>query len=306
MTTPPQFAGPLLAVAVPLLAAFALPLLGRWKRAWVYPTTLWALVIAFGAAVLTAREVAADGPVEYFLGGWEPPWGIAFRVDGLGALLFLVVTFLPLVVGVYSRRSVPAELPDREAPFYSVFLLLVAGVAGIASTADLFNLYVFLEITSLASYALVSVRGGAAVVSAFRYVILGTIGAAFYLLSVGYFYSVTGTLNMADLARVLPGLYGSNTILVGFVFFAIGMGIKMALFPLHAWLPGAYSNAPSAVSALVAATTTKVAAYVVIRIMLFVFEPRFSIELVPATTILAWMGRSRWSSARSWRSPRPT
>ena len=288
--TMPQLSAPILVVAAPLLAAVILPVLGRWKRALVFPVTLAALFFAFAASVATARAVAEGGPVEYYLGGWEPPWGIAFRVDGLGALLLLVVTFLPLVVGVYSKRSVLAELPDREAPFYSVFLLLVAGLAGIASTADLFNLYVFLEITSLASYALVSIGGGAAVVSAFRYVILGTIGAAFYLLSVGYFYSVTGTLNMADLARVLPDLYGSSTVLVGFVFFAIGMGIKMALFPLHAWLPGAYANAPSAVSALVAATTTKVAAYVVIRMMFFVFEPRFSIELIPATAILGWMG----------------
>ena len=288
--TMPQLSAPILAVAAPLLAAVILPVLGRWKRALVFPVTLAALFFAFGASVATARAVAEGGPVEYYLGGWEPPWGIAFRVDGLGALLLLVVTFLPLVVGVYSKRSVLAELPDREVPFYSVFLLLVAGLAGIASTADLFNLYVFLEITSLASYALVSIGGGAAVVSAFRYVILGTIGAAFYLLSVGYFYSVTGTLNMADLARVLPDLYGSNTVLVGFVFFTVGMGIKMALFPLHAWLPGAYANAPSAVSALVAATTTKVAAYVVIRMMFFVFEPRFSIELIPATAILGWMG----------------
>ena len=289
MTTT-QLSAPILAVAVPLLAAFVLPVLGWWRRAWVFPAALAALTIAFGAAVATARAVATGGPVEYYLGGWEPPWGIAFRVDGLGALLLLVVTFLPLVVGIYSKRSVLAELADRETPFYSVFLLLVAGLAGIASTADLFNLYVFLEITSLASYALVSIGGGAAVVSAFRYVILGTIGAAFYLLSVGYFYSVTGSLNMTDLARVLPDLYGSNTVLVGFVFFAVGMSIKMALFPLHAWLPGAYANAPSAVSALVAATTTKVAAYVVIRIMFFVFEPRFAIEVIPATTILGWMG----------------
>lgn len=289
MTTP-QLSAPLLAVAAPLLAAFLLPVLGWWKRAAVFPATLTALAIAFAAAVATARAVAAGGPVDYHLGGWEPPWGIALHVDGLGALLLLTVTFLPLVVGVYSMRSVIAELPGRETPFYSVCLLLVAGLAGISATADLFNLYVFLEITSLASYALVSIGGGAAVFSAFRYVILGTIGAAFYLLAVGYLYSVTGTLNMADLARVLPELYGSNTVLVGFVFLVVGMGIKMALFPLHAWLPGAYANAPSAVSALVAATTTKVAAYVVIRMLFFVFEPRFSIEIVPATTILGAMG----------------
>ena len=168
--------------------------------------------------------------------------------------------------------------------------MLVSGLTGIVATADVFNMYVFLEISSLTSYALIALGGGAAVVSAFRYVILGTVGAAFYLLAVGYLYSVTGTLNMADLAQILPGLYDSNAVRVGFAFLVIGLAIKMALFPMHAWLPGAYSDAPSAVSALIAATTTKVAAYALIRMMFFVFEPRFSIELIPVTTLLSWMG----------------
>ena len=175
-------------------------------------------------------------------------------------------------------------------PFYSVYLLLVSGLMGMLVTADMFNLYVFLEISSLSSYALISIGGGAAVVSAFRYVILGTVGAAFYLLAVGYLYSATGTLNMADLATILPNLYETNVVLVGFGFFVIGISIKMALFPMHAWLPGAYSDAPSAVSALIAATTTKVAAYVLVRVMFFVFEPRFSVDMIPVTTLLSWMG----------------
>jgi multicomponent Na+:H+ antiporter subunit D len=116
------------------------------------------------------------------------------------------------------------------------------------------------------------------------------VGAAFYLLAVGYLYSATGTLNMADLATILPDLYETNVVLVGFAFFVIGISIKMALFPMHAWLPGAYADAPSAVSALIAATTTKVAAYVLVRVMFFVFEPRFSVDMIPVTTLLSWMG----------------
>jgi len=204
--------------------------------------------------------------------------------------MLLLITVLTLLIGIYSKKSVVKEIPSKDVPFYSVYLVMVAGLAGLVSTADMFNLYVFLEITSLASYALVSIGGGAAVVSAFRYVILGTVGAAFYLLAVGYLYSMTGSLNMADLSRILPGLYDSTTVLVGFAFFVIGISIKMALFPMHTWLPGAYANAPSAVSALLAATSTKVAAYVLVRVMFFVFEPRFSIEVIPVTTLLGWMG----------------
>ena len=285
-----QSAVPILIVAAPLLASFALPVLGWWNRGVAFPVALTALTFSFGASIVVARDVLLNGPVQYFMGGWAPPWGIELRIDHLGALMLLLLSVITLLIAVYSKKSISRELPDKEVPFYSVYLLLVAGVMGMVATADMFNLYVFLEITSLTSYALVSIGGGAAVVSAFRYVILGTVGAAFYLLSVGYLYSVTGSLNMADLSRILPALYESNAVLVGFAFFVIGMSIKMALFPMHAWLPGAYANAPSTVSALIAATTTKAATYALIRVMFFVFEPRFSIEMIPVTTLLSWMG----------------
>jgi len=288
--TEPQSAVPILVVLAPLLTAFVLPVVGWRYRSAVFPLTLAALAFSCAAAVEGARRVVAEGPLHYHLGGWPPPWGIEFRVDALGALMQLMITVVTLLVGIYSKRSVLREVPAKEVPFYSVYLLLVAGLIGLVSTADMFNAYVFLEITSLTSYALVSIGSGAAVVSAFRYVILGTVGAAFYLLAVGYLYSATGTLNMADLAARLPALYESRAVLVGFAFLVIGMSIKMALFPMHTWLPGAYSHAPSAVSALIAATTTKAAAYLLIRVMFFVFEPRFAIEVIPVTTVLGWTG----------------
>ena len=281
---------PIIIVAAPLLTSFVLPIVGWWKRGLAFPLALAALAFSFGTSMVAAREVLTNGPVQYFLGGWPPPWGIEYRIDHLGALMLLLLTVITLLVGIYSQKSILKEAPEKEVPFYTVYLLLVSGLTGTVATADLFNLYVFLEITSLASYALISIGGGAAVVSAFRYVILGTVGAAFYLLSVGYLYSVTGSLNMADLSGILPGLYQSKVVLVAFAFFVIGISIKMALFPMHTWLPGAYSDAPSAVSALMAATTTKVAAYVLVRVMFFVFEPRFSVDMIPVATLLSWMG----------------
>lgn len=281
---------PLFIVAAPLLVSFVLPVVGRWRRAWVFPLAITALTISFGTSILTTREVLTSGPVQYFMGGWMPPWGIEFHIDHLGVLMLLLLSFITLLVAIYSKQSILKEVPDREAPFYSVYLLLVSGLNGIVATADMFNMYVFLEISSLTSYALIALGRGGAVVSAFRYVILGTVGAAFYLLAVGYLYSVTGSLNMADLAQILPSLYESNAVRVGFAFLIIGLSIKMALFPMHAWLPGAYSDAPSAVSALIAATSTKVAAFALVRMLFFVFEPRFSVELIPVTTLLSWMG----------------
>ena len=285
-----QSALPVLIIAVPLITALILPVVALWKRGMAFPLALAALAFSFGGAIVAAREVVTHGPLRYSMGGWAPPWGIEYHIDHLAALMLLLLSFITLLVGIYSKKSILKELPEKEVPFYAVYLLLVSGLMGIVATADMFNLYVFLEITSLASYALISVGGGRAVVSAFRYVILGTVGAAFYLLSVSYLYGVTGTLNMEDLSSILPGLYQSDAVLVGFAFFVIGISIKMALFPMHAWLPGAYSDAPSAVSALIAATTTKVAAYVLVRVMFFVFEPRFAIEFIPVTTLLSWMG----------------
>ena len=285
-----QHAAPALIIACPLITSFVLPLLGRWDRRVVLPVTLAALIASSIGSVTAAHIVLTQGPMDYFWGGWEPPWGIAFRIDHLAALMLLLLCVIALAIAIFSHRSILKERPDSYVLFYTVYLLLISGLLGIVTTADLFNLYVFLEIASIASYALVSLGSGSAVVSAFRYVILGTIGAAFYLLSVGYFYSVTGSLNMEDLAHLLPELYSSNAVRVGFAFFVVGMAIKMALFPMHSWLPGAYTDAPSAVSALISATTTKVAAYILLRVSFFVFEPQFFVHFFPVATLLTWMG----------------
>ena len=233
-----------------------------------------------------AYSVVVDGPLSYYLGGWEPPWGIEYRIDHLGAFMTLVLTFISLMAAIYSKRSIERELPEREPSFYCVFLLLITGLLGIVVTGDMFNLYVFLEIASLAAYALIATGEERAAFSAFRYVIVGTIGACFYLLGVGYLYIVTGSLNMAELSQILPRLHDSRVVLVAFGFLLIGIAMKMALFPLHVWLPDSYTYAPSAVSALVAPLMTKVGAYVMIRIMFWVFGPVFSIEVVPTTTLL--------------------
>ena len=218
-----------------------------------------------------------------------PPWGIEYVVDHLNAFALVIVSSVSLITVVYSKRSVEQELPDKIVYFYTIFLLQVTGFLGIVVTGDMFNLYVFLEIASLTGYALIAIGEEGAPLASLRYVIMGTIGASFYLLGVGYLYMVTGSLNMADLAKLLPPLYGSSVVLVAFTFLIVGIAIKMALFPLHGWLPDAYTKAPSSVSALLSPLMTKVAAYVMIRIMFTVFRPYFSIEVLPVTTILSWI-----------------
>jgi multicomponent Na+:H+ antiporter subunit D len=196
---------------------------------------------------------------------------------------------LGFLVSLASRESVEKELPNKIVRFYTIYLLLFTGLMGMVVTGDVFNLYVFLEIASLAAYALIALGEDGAPLASFNYIILGTIGACLYLLGVGYLYIVTGSLNIADLARLLPPLYSSKVVRMALAFFLIGLFIKMGVFPLHVWLPDAYTYAPSAVSALIAPLMTKVAAYVLMRIVFTVFDPAFSLRPFPFGLILGWL-----------------
>ena len=279
---------PVLIVVIPLMFAFIAFILGLWKKGLCYPIVLIALSLSFLATLQTLNIVITSGTIHYRLGNWSPPWGIEYVIDYLNAFVLPIISFIALMVAIYSKKNIEKELPGKIVYFYCIFLLQVTGFLGIVVTGDMFNLYVFLEIASLSGYALITVGEDGAPFASFNYLIFGTIGACFYLLGVGYLYAATGSLNMADLAKLLPNLYGSKVILVGFSFFMVGLALKMALFPLHVWLPDAYTHAPSSVSALLAPLMTKVGAYVLIRVIYTVFKPYFSIEMLPATTILSW------------------
>jgi len=279
---------PVLIIIIPLMAACLNIILGLRKKELSYPLTVLVTAVVFGLSLVLLNMVITGGTVRYRMGGWAPPWGIEYVIDHLNAYIGVIVSFIGFVVAVYSGRSIEKELPGRKVYFYSVYLLLITGLLGITMTGDVFNLYVFLEITSLSGYALIAVGDDRAPLASFNYVIMGTIGACFYLLGAGYLYLVTGSLNMEDLSRILPSLYQSRVVFVAFAFFMVGIAIKMAFFPLHIWLPAAYTHAPSAVSAIAASTMTKVGAYVMIRIMYTVFKPAFSLEIIPMSAILGW------------------
>jgi multicomponent Na+:H+ antiporter subunit D len=280
---------PILIIVAPLISAFLIVLAGSFKRSLCYPIMLAALAVSAFSSLAILQEVIHHGPVHYYLGNWNPPWGIEYVIDHLNGFVAVVVSIIGLLIGISSKKMVEQALPMRLPYFYCLFLLQVTGLLGIVVTGDVFNLYVFLEIASLAGYALIAIGEEGAPFASFNYMIYGTLGACFYLLGVGYLYIVTGSLNMADLSGLLPSLYSSKVVLMAFAFFLVGIAIKMALFPLHVWLPDAYTYAPSSVSALVAPLTTKVGAYVLIRVMYTVFKPVFSTELIPASTILSWV-----------------
>ncbi len=281
---------PVLAVIVPLLAAPLCVLIDRARPAWLI--ALAASWLSFGAAILLLLQVTQSGTISYHLGGWPPPWGIEYRIDLLSAYVLLIVTAIAAVVMVFAWHSVESEIPsERIARFYAALLLAFAGLAGITTTGDAFNVFVFLEISSLASYAIISMgRDRRALNAAFQYLMMGTIGATFILIGIGFLYMMTGTLNMQDLAALLPEVSDTRTVRAGFAFLTVGIGLKLALFPLHLWLPNAYAYAPSTVTAFLAATATKVAVYALLRVLLDVFGVEFSLQAMPLNLILMVLG----------------
>lgn len=281
---------PILPVILPLLAAPLCALLETGGRAWLVAViTAW-MSLTMATALLW--QVTLSGSVSYALGGWPAPWGIEYRVDLLGGYVLLIVTGMAALVLSFARLSVAREIPEeRVAPFYAAFLLVLAGLAGITVTGDAFNLFVFLEISSLASYALIgSGRDRRALSAAFQYLVMGTIGATFVLIGIGFLYMMTGTLNLQDLAARLPAVSDTRTLMAGFAFLTVGIGLKLALFPLHMWLPDAYAYAPSVVAAFLSATATKVAVYVLLRFLLEVFGIGFSLGEMHTDALLLVLG----------------
>jgi multicomponent Na+:H+ antiporter subunit D len=285
--TPSPF--PILIIVVPLMTAFLVIMAGWFRKSLCYPLVILSLSLSVLSSLSILKDVLSQGTLHYRLGNWAPPWGIEYVIDHLNAFVALIVSIISLLIGIASKRMVEKDFPEKVTLFYCLFLLQITGLLGIVVTGDLFNLYVFLEIASIAGYALIAIGEDGAPFASFNYMIYGTIGACFYLLGVGYLYIVTGSLNMADLATVLPGLISSKVVLIALAFFMVGMAIKMALFPLHVWLPDAYTYAPSVVSSLVAPLTTKVGAYVLIRLLFNVFPPTLFIETVPAALLLRWV-----------------
>ena len=281
---------PAIIVVLPLVMSFFIFFSGWWVKRAGYPLAVGALICCVLLSIGILKSVITGGTIHYWLGGWEPPWGIEYRVDHLNAIMLVLVSVLSMLVAVYSKKLVERELPQKTALFWSLFILLITGLLGICITADLFNLFVMLEVASLTGYALIAMGEKGAVYASFRYIVIGTMGASFYLLGVGYLYITSGSLNMADLSQLLPQLYHSKTILAGFAFILIGLSIKMALFPLHGWLPDAYTYAPSAVSAAVAPLMTKVMAYVIIRVMFTVFRAEFPISILQVNDLMVWFG----------------
>jgi len=281
---------PALLFLLPLFAAISMPVVCLTHREWCKPIALSVMSGMGVLAILNLIMVLDQGEVRYAFSGWAPPLGIEWVADGLASVMLVALSLIGLVAMVFAQFTAPSDLGKGVVHFYTLILLLIAALTGIVFAGDLFNLFVFLEVAALCSYGLVGVAGGRALVAAFRYLILGTLGASLYLLGVSYFYAATGTLNMADLAERLPHLLTSKAVLGGLLFMFIGLGIKMALVPLHGWLPDAYTYAPESISPILSSLMTKVALFGWVRIIFWVLGADAIIYHIPILLLVKMLG----------------
>jgi multicomponent Na+:H+ antiporter subunit D len=271
---------PALQIVVPLVVAPLVVLLRDAGLAWAAACVTSVMCLA--VAVLQASGVLGGEVASYQMGGWPAPFGIELRVDAFSALILLVITGASTLSLLGGRASLAADIADSRQPlFYAAWLIALAGLSGIAVTGDAFNVFVFMEISSLATYILIAAGPDRrALTAVFKYLIMGTVGATFYLIGVGLVYMMTGTLNFADMEARIAEVADQRPILVAAGFITIGLALKAAVFPLHVWLPNAYTHAPNVVTAFVAACSTKVALYVLLRFDFFVFQGNLEDHLV--------------------------
>lgn len=283
---------PALVILIPLISAPICVLLRHRLLAWLWASA--ASIATLAVTIWLAYIVLSTGePLSYQLGGWRPPWGIAYHIDAANALVLVIVAMVGALVLPFARASVERELKEyRVFLTYAMILLLMTGLLGITITGDAFNVFVFMEIAALSSYALISMGSDRrALTASLSYLIMGTIGGTFVLIGIGLLYMKTGTLNMADLSvRLTPEILASRSTMVACAFFMVGISIKLAMFPMHFWLPNAYAFAPSVVTALLAGTATKVAVYAMLRFVFGVFGADFLFDNIPFDSLLLVLG----------------
>jgi len=283
---------PALQVVVPMLIAPLVALMAVRGLPWA--TAVVTSLMAFIIALSLTDIVLQGGSVTYMMGSWPAPYGIELHVTAFSTLLLLIVTGASTLTLIVGRGSIDAEIASERQPlFYAAWLLALAGLVGIVVAGDAFNIFVFMEIASLATYVLIAAGSDRrALPAVFKYLIMGTIGATFYLIGVGLVYMMTGTLNLADMEARIHEVTEVKPILVAAGFITVGLALKAAIFPLHIWLPASYTYAPHIVTAFLAACSTKVALYVLLRFDFLVFQQnlpghavQFALFLMPLAVL---------------------
>lgn len=293
------------AIVTPLFVAVLVPIISRWRKNSAMPLTSLVLTASLIFSVLLIPQVRASGYLSYHLGSWEPPFGIELRIDFLGAFMMVLISAVCLIVALYSRKYIAPDTPKdgktfffyaeemeegKRPIYYSLLLVICASMLGFVATGDIFNMFVFFELMAICSYALVAIPGTRLPIrAAIKYMLMGVPAAMLVLLAIGLLYSLTGTLNMADLAERVGSSDNSQVIIISYVVLIVGFAVKAAIFPLHMWLPDAHSKAPSPVSALLSGLIVKMGILGIIRVTYSVYGSHFPSPLNWVTSVLIWV-----------------
>jgi len=271
-------------VILPLGAAFLIPLLDKLVGS---ETLTRVIATAVGAALLALSvQCLFGGDSVYWMGKWSQALrgatGISLVNDGLARLVLAVVNAVAFATMLFSLGYMKRY--TSPALYFCLFFLMVTGMNGVVLAGDLFNLFVFVEIAALSSYALVGFGCESEELEAsFKYLVLGTIGSGFILLAIGVLYNQTGFLNMAQVAQVLGGAPMNRAVTLAAAFFLVGFGLKAAMVPWHAWLPDAHPSAPAPISAMLSGVLIKaLGVYALARLFFNVIpiRPEFATALV--------------------------
>lgn len=258
-------------VVIPLGAAFLISLFGKINK---LISDCLANLATFMLVVLSLLSFSYDlsaGALVYKVGGWVPPIGICMVLDGLTRFMLITVNLISFLVTIYSINYM--EKYTDKWKFYTLFMLMLAGMNGIVVTGDLFNLFVFLEIASIASYALVAFGTEAEELEAsFKYAVMGSVASSFILLAIALLYSYASSLNMADISLVLAARNKGLLLSLVSILFIAGFGLKAAIVPFHAWLPDAHPSAPAPISAMLSGVFIKtLGVYALCRVFFNIF-----------------------------------
>jgi len=265
-------------VGLPLAGAFLAALLGRRYARFPEASGVVTALVVFVLSLLALVAVHRQGAIVYAVGAWEAPLGITMVLDGFSVFMLVTVNLVALLVTVFSldymRRFTAGWL------FYTLFLLMLAGMNGVVVSGDMFNLFVFLEVAAVSSYVLVAFGTGKhELEAAFKYAVMGTLGSLFILLGVALLYARTSTLNMADMANVIVAEGGGRVLSLVSALVLAGFGLKAAAVPFHAWLPDAHPSAPAPISAMLSGVLIKsLGVYALCRVFFTVigFTPQVS------------------------------
>ncbi|MFA4668903.1 proton-conducting transporter membrane subunit [Pyrococcus kukulkanii] len=254
-----------LLIALPLISAFFVPVLKQINKSLIKPYLVLITLIQTGIAGWVFKEVYTTGkPIIIYAGGWRPPIGINLYIGHFAALFVLIIALVSFIMAIFSLKAVTTEPIDKYA---MLFLLLMLGATGMIATGDIFNLFVFMEITAITAYALTAYnKTGEAAEASMKYIVLGGIGSSFFLVGVALIYGATGTLNMAQLAELANSI---NPIVaqVGLALIMFGLAVEAELFPLNAWAPDAYQAAPHPITAMFSAFVVKAGIYALARLL---------------------------------------